>query len=187
MVCKPRGHFAFKWAFGNLGYPFVSVAGRDPLSALPNNGLSGEDLVSTLADFVGVGALVKVVTEDAENIALCRAPSIGLFENIPNLYLQTSLFSLTFHETSDATKYQQLLSIAISGSVTIKLAVDVTWLLIRKWGVDFHLRCGSVYFQHDLCCTYIFPDNGLRGVPSQLSSAWTHPQREAKKKTAILA
>lgn len=92
--------------------------------------LSDEPRVCVLATYVGLGALSKVLAPEGFTV-IFRAPTTGLFENVPGVYLQTSLFGLTFDSTDDKTKIKQLVSLALSGVGMLKMAVE-TLILIRK-------------------------------------------------------
>jgi hypothetical protein len=87
---------------------------------------------------VGLGGLQRaVVHEDKEEEAkwlslIFRSIGVGLFETLPGLLLQPSLFALTFAHTDTAGQYKQLLSLAVSWAMALKAAGEVALFLAKR-------------------------------------------------------
>eukprot|EP00929_Paragymnodinium_shiwhaense_P031908 TRINITY_DN17775_c0_g1_i1.p1 TRINITY_DN17775_c0_g1~~TRINITY_DN17775_c0_g1_i1.p1 ORF type:complete len:156 (-),score=12.41 TRINITY_DN17775_c0_g1_i1:124-531(-) len=69
---------------------------------------------------VGGFAFTFASKADQQRKSVLRIPSVSLFETLPGLYLQTSLFSLTFDHTSENAKRKQLLSLALGAAALLK-------------------------------------------------------------------
>merc|ERR1712216_214559 len=79
-----------------------------------------------IADYVGMSGLANIFLEKDSHqlLVILRSASTGLFENLPSLYLSTSLFSLTFDSVDDEAKSKQLVSLSLSVGSTMKLVFD---------------------------------------------------------------
>merc|ERR1711865_612864 len=97
----------------------VTVRGKD----------DAEVNIGILCSFLGLGGLHKALGVDPLALALARGCTLGLMENIPSLYLQSLLFSLTFGLTDDGTKKRQLVSMALSATSTMRMVLDTLHLL----------------------------------------------------------
>eukprot|EP00929_Paragymnodinium_shiwhaense_P077120 TRINITY_DN39698_c0_g1_i2.p1 TRINITY_DN39698_c0_g1~~TRINITY_DN39698_c0_g1_i2.p1 ORF type:complete len:234 (+),score=24.51 TRINITY_DN39698_c0_g1_i2:628-1329(+) len=84
-----------------------------------------EEEFAVLSSMAGVGGYACMLhAETARVKSVLRLASVSLFETLPGVYLQTSLFSLTFDHTSEKTKHKQLLSLALGAGALFKNVVD---------------------------------------------------------------
>jgi hypothetical protein len=93
--------------------------------------------VAVTCSFVGLGGLQRALVDDREEFAkgrsqLVRAIGVGLPETLPGLLLQPSLFALTFADTDTAGQYKQLLSLAVSWAMALKVAVEVALTIVKN-------------------------------------------------------
>eukprot|EP00929_Paragymnodinium_shiwhaense_P020200 TRINITY_DN13534_c0_g1_i2.p1 TRINITY_DN13534_c0_g1~~TRINITY_DN13534_c0_g1_i2.p1 ORF type:complete len:372 (-),score=44.69 TRINITY_DN13534_c0_g1_i2:183-1298(-) len=82
-----------------------------------------------LSWMAGVGGFDVVFPFFSGQRTLFRARTVLLFETGPGLYLQTSLFSLTFDHTDDNTKRKQLLSLGLGAAALVKSAAETVGVL----------------------------------------------------------
>jgi len=90
---------------------------------------SNEGGILVTSGFVGLGGLQRASLakeqEGTGSMDLLRAICVGLPETMPGLVLQPSLFALTFAYTDAASQNKQLLSLAISWAMALKVVAAV--------------------------------------------------------------
>ena len=75
--------------------------------------------------------------EDTKGVSqVVRAIGVGVPETLLGLLLQPSLFALTFADTDTAGQYKQLLSLAVSWAMALKVAVEVALFLAKQCKED---------------------------------------------------
>ena len=83
--------------------------------------------VALASNLVGLGGLEKAFLENREeeygSIPFFRALLVGLFETLPGLMLQNSLFALTFEHTDQTSRKKQVLSLVITWGTTLKMTM----------------------------------------------------------------
>ena len=87
--------------------------------------------------------------------SLFSCHAAGLFETIPGLMLQPSLFTLTFEHMDETSRNKQLLSLVITWGTTLKMTIGVVPVCCK--GMAALLREGGV--KAILCGTFL-------GIPS---------------------
>merc|ERR1719383_842336 len=92
----------------------------------------GDDAIGNIpcaSNLVGLGGLEKAFLrkhyKNDGSIPLFRAVAVGLFETIPGLMLQPSLFAMTFEHTDETSRKKQLLSLVITWSMTLKMTMGI--------------------------------------------------------------
>lgn len=73
-----------------------------------------------------------------------RAFAVGLFETLPGLMVQPSLFALAFECTDETSRKEQLLSLVIAWGMTLKIASGLISGLRKS--VDVIRQCGGSWF-----------------------------------------
>ena len=80
--------------------------------------IPGVSAIALASNFVGLGGLETAFLDKTDEklgkIPLFRAVCVGLFETLPGLMLQPSLFALTFEHTDETSRKKQLLSLVIT-------------------------------------------------------------------------
>ena len=88
---------------------------------------SNNGSVAMASNLVGLGGLEKAfldkTKEEVGSIPIIRAVCVGLFETLPGLMLQPSLFALTFEYTDETSRKKQLLSLVITCGTTLKMTM----------------------------------------------------------------
>ena len=83
--------------------------------------------VALVSNLVGLGGLETAFldkgAEETGFIPFFRALLVGLFETLPGLMLQPSLFALTFEHTDETSRKKQLLSLVITWGTTLNMTM----------------------------------------------------------------
>ena len=101
--------------------------------------VTGSDaaVAAILSSYIGLGSIPFIAPETSEGardvVPAARAASPGTFENLPGVYLQASLLSLTFEDTDHLTKQKQILSLCLSGVAMMKLAYSHSLVPASDW------------------------------------------------------